>query len=140
MSVSRPIQAQAARWLGQWIGPLALGLVLCLVYWPTAVWMWQRWWAADSYYSHGVLVPVVSVVLVYMCRRRLSEMTVSGSAWGILLLSMGALGQLVSAFGRIHFVSGYSLIPLLASVFVALYLLLHFTSPGRSFEPRKQTG
>lgn len=33
-----------------------------------------------------------------------------------------------------------SLIPLLASVFVSLYLLLHFTSSDQSIEPRRQTG
>ena len=89
---------------------------MCLVYWPTAVWMWDRWWAADSYYSHGLLVPLVSGVLAYRSRERLGTLTWSGSSWGLVLLAVGALMQLVSAFARIHFLSGYSLLPLLAGL------------------------
>ena len=118
MSTSKTACLSATRWIGQWYGPIALGVILCLVYAPTGVWMWDRWSAADSYYSHGVLVPLVSGVIVYMSRRRLAAMSWSGSAWGLSLLAIGALMQVVSAFGRIHFLSGCSLLPLLAGLVV----------------------
>ena len=36
---------------------LIVGLLFFLAYMPTFLWMWERWFSRDSYYSHGILVP-----------------------------------------------------------------------------------
>ena len=58
-------------------GLIIVGVLLVLIYLPTFVWMKARFDEAESYYSHGYLVPLVFAYLIWMkrdgidyCRRR----------------------------------------------------------------------
>ena len=33
--------------------------------------MWDRWFSRDSYYSHGILIPFVSIYLIWQRREEL---------------------------------------------------------------------
>lgn len=102
--------------------PIAMsGLLLLLIgiiYYPTFIWMWQRWFAPDSYFAHGPLVPVISCVLVWLKRRKLTQISLSSSRLGIVFLVAGLLLHIVSALTRLYFSSAYSLF------FVLLGLIL----------------
>ena len=43
-------------------------VVFLVSYVPTFIWMWDRWFARDSYYSHGILIPFVTAVLIWQKR------------------------------------------------------------------------
>ena len=87
---------------------LLIAALLAGLYAPSLWWMVDRWWAADSYYSHGPLVPFVSGWLLWSRRKTLSKLPLVPSRWGWGWLAMGLLLQIASAFGRIYFTSAIS--------------------------------
>ncbi len=100
-----------------------IGLV---AYWPIFIWMWDRWFARDSYYSHGILIPGVTAYLIWQRREELGRLPSGGSGWGIPLVVTGLLVYLVSAPLRIYFSAGFSLMP------VVFGLSLYFFGPQRT--------
>lgn len=98
-----------SRWpkLAAWI---ALGVALFLTaYWPTFVWISQRAWAADSYYSHAFLIPFVSAILIWLKRKELSECEIGSSLWGLALIVAALLGHLLSVLAFVNFTSGFTI-------------------------------
>ncbi|MCA9405370.1 MAG: exosortase [Candidatus Omnitrophica bacterium] len=96
------------------------GVLFLFVYGPTFGWMWDRWNAASSYYSHGWLIPIVTIVLIYLQRDELVKIERKESGWGIVLIVIGLLIHLISAVLRIYFTSGFSM------MFVIPGLILFF--------------
>jgi exosortase len=97
------------------IGPVAA--LLIALYWPTLVQLWQ-FWRTDENYSHGFLVPLISLYLVWRSRRRLTQISVEPHVPPVSLL-VGALLLYVAGFrGAILFAS--------ALVLVLTWLLLFF--------------
>ncbi len=97
-----------------------VALLLLLTYIPTFIWMWDRWFARDSYYSHGILIPFVTGYLIWNQREELKKIIPSTSPWGIRIFLTGAALHLFSAVFHIYFSSGFSLIVMLIG------LILHF--------------
>ena len=98
---------------------ITLGLVL-LAYTPTFLWMWDRWFVRDSYYSHGILIPFISLYLIWNKRSDLRKIPKESSPWGFRIFLLGVICHLISAALRVYFSSGFSLIVML------LGLVLHF--------------
>ncbi len=99
---------------------IIIGLILLLVYVPTFIWMWDRWFARDSYYTHGILIPFVTAYLIWLKKDTLKTITPTSSRWGMVLIISGVLLHLFSALFRVYFSSGFSII-------IVLYgLTLHF--------------
>jgi len=95
-------------------------VVFLLTYWPTIMWMWDRWFARDSYYSHGILVPFVVVYLIWQMRDELKLIKREQSPWGLRLIIVGVILYLASAALRIYFSSGFSML------IVFFGMILHF--------------
>ena len=98
-----------------------VGVIFILAYLPTLQWMWDRWWAADSYYSHGVLVPFVSAYLIWMQKDELAKIKRKESNWGILIIIAGVLLHVVSALFRIYFSSGFAMLFVFIGIAVYFY-------------------
>lgn len=97
-----------------------VGIFVLLIYIPSFLWMWDRWFARDSYYSHGILIPFVTAFLIWQKRDILSKIKPESSPWGLKLFFLGIAINLLSALFRIYFTSGFSMI-------IVLYgLILHF--------------
>ncbi|MDD5669715.1 MAG: archaeosortase/exosortase family protein, partial [Candidatus Omnitrophica bacterium] len=45
-------------------------------YIPTFIWMVDRWLEHDTYYSHGFLVPFISLFIVWYRRQALSKIEI----------------------------------------------------------------
>jgi len=99
------------------------GITVLLAYAPIILWMWDRWFARDSYYSHGVLVPFVTAYLIWQKKDALSRLTPTRSSWGIALIASGILLYILSSIFRVYFTSGFSLL------LVLFGLVLHFYGP-----------
>ena len=84
--------------------PLALAHVV------TWRWIWDSWWLADSYFSHGVLVPLVFVVVVYAWRDRWRALPLQTDRRGWLLLGPGLFLHLAGAALLIDSLSAASLL------------------------------
>jgi exosortase len=89
---------------------LILAGLVAVAYIPTFDWMIGRWSATDTYYSHGFLVPFVSIGIVWLMRKELFALPVKPSPWGWPILIIGILIFLLSALWRVYFSSGFSLI------------------------------
>lgn len=110
------------------LGFAAIPLLLTISWSHTFYEMWLRWFPAwslsstsswnrivegDSYYTHGPLVPLVSLIMAWFIYkragidiRRTRMATVIG--WATFLFSLAA--HLASMYARVTFVSGYALI------------------------------
>jgi len=97
-----------------------VGIFVLLIYVPSFLWMWDRWFARDSYYSHGILIPFVCAYLIWQKSSILKKIKPETSPWGLRLFFLGIGIHLLSALFRVYFTSGFSMI------IVLFGLTLHF--------------
>ncbi|MFH1283028.1 MAG: exosortase/archaeosortase family protein [bacterium] len=98
-----------------------IALVIGVIYVPTFIWMWGRWFAEESYYSHGILVPFVVIFLVLFKKDDLKEIKPRKNNMGLLMIGMALAIHLASAWTKVYFTSGLSLILLILGL--VLYFL-----------------
>ncbi len=98
---------------------ILLALVI-IAYIPTFIWMIERWSVRDTYYSHGFLVPFVSIFIVWLRRNELKSLKIKSVNLGWVFFISGLLVHIISTLFRISFSSGFSLI----IVLIGLVLLL----------------
>lgn len=91
-----------------------------LTYFPTLLWMWDRWFSRDSYYSHGILVPFVTGYLIWQKRDELMKIAPQSSPWGFVLIVAGLMIHVLSSILRIYFSSGFSMLVVIVGI------ILHF--------------
>lgn len=110
----RPWQVLAAAFVG----------VFVLAFWPTWLWMAERFDAHDSFYSHGWLIPAASGWLIWQRRARLNSGTatdlprLAGDRWLSPNSSFAGLGLLLPCLAihltatwlHIGFVSGFAMV------------------------------
>lgn len=98
-----------------------IAIAILFAYLPSFLWMWDRWFAKDSYYSHGVLVPFVSSYLIWLKRKELASISPQSSPWGMWLIVSGVLLHVVSSILRVYFSSLFSLLLVIVGVILCLY-------------------
>ena len=91
-----------------------------LTYVPTLLWMWDRWFSRDSYYSHGILVPFVTGYLIWQKRDELMKIAPQSSPFGLVLIVAGLIIHVLSSILRIYFSSGFSMLVVIVGI------ILHF--------------
>lgn len=77
---------------------------------------WDRFVKGDSYFSHGPLVPVVSVIMVlviFKCIGIVAQRKLSSTLTGWFVFLFFLTTHLVSMYARVTFISGYSLVGVL---------------------------
>lgn len=99
---------------------IIVGLLLFVSYLPIILWMWERWFAQDSYYSHGILVPLVSFFLIWKKKDLFKELPFEPSPWGLRLFVFGIIVYWFSALLHVYFSAGFSMLIVMAG------LVLHF--------------
>jgi exosortase len=99
----------------------SLVFVTLLAYIPTFVWMYDRWMAHDTYYSHGVLVPFISAVIVWLIRDEFAKLAIKPMGIGWMLFAVGIVIHALSMLMTVYFTSGFSLLLVLAGL-VLLFL------------------
>jgi exosortase len=122
--LSRPTRPQtradALRWNvppGVW---LCLGL-FAIAAAPTLGWMYQQWTGSVWHNTHGLLIPLLMIMLGRNILRRMQPVEDEPSLWGfafvvpglvLLLVDAGAATQYVSAMGIVISLPGLSLLTL----------------------------
>ena len=107
--------------LRKYTKPVVIIALLLIIYSPTIWWMVDRWNAKDSYYSHGILVPVVSLYVLWLKRDKLAKIKPKPVVLGLWLLIAGLLIHMLSAFFRVYFSSAFS------SLLVISGIVLYFS-------------
>jgi len=90
---------------------IVLSLLVVAVYIPTFIWMYERWSAPDTYYSHGFLIPLVSGFIVWLKRKELAQIKsepLVKAGW--LLFASGIAVHLISTLWQVSFTSAFSLL------------------------------
>lgn len=99
----------------------AMACLLVVAFWWTGARMYLRWTQENSYYSHGFLIPVVSVILLYLKRKKLAACPRRPCAWGMLLLIPSLFVQVTSSAWQVGFLSGFALLGVLAGLTLTLF-------------------
>jgi exosortase len=103
----RPTEEQAAR-APKWEVPLSVWGCLVLfaaASWPTLAWMYREWTGSVWHNTHGMLIPVLMVMLGRNILRRMKPCEDEPSAWGFALLAPGLLLMVVDAAAGTRYLS-----------------------------------
>src|SRR5204863_6969803 len=100
------------------IVPCLLGGVFLWAYWPTLVEIGERW-SSDPQYSHGYLVPLFALYLLWQRRGQITSADLRPGWFGPLLVVGGAALHLLGAYLYFDWVSGASVLPVLAGLAVS---------------------
>ncbi len=100
-----------------WLVAFGLLLVVLWAYWPALATM-ARKWARDPQYSHGYLVPLFALALLWSRRDRLAAGRSGPSLWGAALLAAAFALRVASAYLYFDWLDGISLVPCLAGLFL----------------------
>ncbi|MFW8600776.1 exosortase/archaeosortase family protein [Desulfobacterota bacterium M19] len=101
-------------------GLTVIGLLIALTYHTTILWMYQRYMGVDSYYSHGFIVPFVSLFFIYQQKDILQRTPQRASLTGLFILIFALLLHILGTALYVFSISGFSLFFL----FIGLTLFL----------------
>ena len=94
---------------------IGLGAVTLWFFWPALQDMYDRW-SKDARYSHGYLVPVFSLFLLWYRRSMISGVALKTNIWGLVPILLGAALKLAGGGYGVVWLDGISLLPCLAGV------------------------
>ncbi len=86
-----------------------VGLLLRLFY-PTFIWMHERFSAYDSFYQHGWLIPFACAWLIWQKREALAVIPLKADLRGLILLIPAMFLHLVALRLQVGFVSGFAFV------------------------------
>ena len=101
-------------------------------------------WNADEY-SHGYMLPLVALFLVWQRRSALQQMPFTGSRWGVLVVGIGLFAFIAGELGTIYTVVQYAFLVTLGGMLLSFlggraflvilpaYILLFFMVPLPEF-------
>jgi len=99
---------------------ISCAALLVVAYIPTLRWMVDRWMAHESYYSHGFLIPIISLYVAWQRKDAIKAAKIGSEISGLWIAALGIVVHIICATLRVSFVSGFSL------VFVIYGLTLFF--------------
>jgi len=83
-------------------------ILLAYMYWDSLVFLFGYWVEREDY-SHGILVPLISMFLMWQLRHRLVETPREQSWWGLVVIAVGLLLYIVGEFATLFVVLHLSL-------------------------------
>jgi len=81
--------------------------------------MVDRWFAKESYYGHGFLIPIVSLVIAWQKRDILKKIKPAGMMAGLWIIMASLFVHIMCATLKVYFISGFSFV-------VAIYGMILF--------------
>lgn len=89
--------------------PLILGVLVFAAYWDGLLELWRRW-SVQPEYSHGFLIPLVVLYILWE-KKTLIQHATTGPLWsGLILLAIAMLMLLVGEISALYLFIHYSLI------------------------------
>jgi len=130
-----------------WLGLIVSTALIAVAWYGTFSRIWQQWFPSwwrldtpllerltggDSYYTHGPIVPVVSLAIAFYIYTRVGAPTDRTRGWsmlGWLVFGFFLLSHLLFTFASVTFASGFSLLGVIAG----LVLIWGGRSLGRAY-------
>ena len=100
---------------------ISIVFLLALTYFPVFLWMFDRWFSRDSYYSHGILIPFLVIFFIWQKRSKIINQPFIASVWGNRLFLIGVGIHLLSLIAGVYFTSAFSLVIVLLGLVLQLY-------------------
>ncbi|MFZ0287239.1 MAG: exosortase, partial [Terriglobales bacterium] len=100
-----------------WLRASVLALLTGWLYAPILARLVEQWWH-DPDFSHGFLVPLFSLFVLWKDRARVVRVRPAPSSWGLLIVSFGLFLLIAGVLGAELFLSRISLLFLLAGVII----------------------
>lgn len=126
---SPPISANrpAAPVMGLARGPQTLILLLIFslaligyLFYPSLSWLYYEWSTKEEY-SHGFMIPLITLFLIWQRRGLIAAQPQQGSWPGILLLLAGLAGLVLGRYSTLFIISHYSLLLVLFGITLATF-------------------
>lgn len=108
-----PSHAQGVLWV-------VAGLLIAVIYTHTFQGLYDDWTKPDSYYSHGFLVPAISLFFAWRKRTVLKELASEPSLWGYPLVVLAGLMVVVSDFLEFRVIAEASLFPMVVGIILVV--------------------
>ncbi len=86
---------------------LSAAFIICYYY--TFGWLHYKYSYPESYYSHGYLIPFISMYLIFRKREWLKEVKPSSNVIGLAIIIFALLIHIFGTMGDINFFSGFSM-------------------------------
>ena len=103
------------RWL--WLFVAVVAGTMLVLFWQTFPYILGKWQRQE--YSHGYLVPGISLLLLWQRRRQLQQTPFTGSWAGVALTLAGIALFYTGALGAITTLDSYALVVVIAGLFLA---------------------
>jgi exosortase len=87
-------------------------VLVAIVYYPVFPTLWRTWMSSPNY-SHGFLIPPIVLFLLWRERKRFVDAVRAGTAWGIAIIALALVGNVVSIRAGIFMTQGYSFVLML---------------------------
>ena len=100
-------------------GLIMVGLFV-LVYYRTFLWMYGRFVSADSYYSHGFIIPLVGISDMAK-ERAFRKLQIGYSKYGLILIIASLVIHLLSTIFYIFSSSGFSILLLIFGISLFIF-------------------
>ncbi len=99
---------------------MALALTSAIVLFASAISQLYSIWNAQPEYSYGILIPVLSLFLIWRHRDQLRGLPLTGSWYGLLLIGVGLLLRLVGGLSTMPTLVHYALLLVLYGLILSL--------------------
>ncbi len=103
------------------MGLSAITLCAIFAYQGTLLWMLDRYLAADSYYSHGFLVPFVSLFFIFQHKKEILKTEQSSNALGLVLIVLALGFHILGTILYIFSISGFSIFLFITGLSIFLF-------------------
>lgn len=111
-----------------------LSLVLIYSFWPTLAKLSNKW-LNDPQYSHGLIVPAFSVLLLWLRRDQYPSKAALAPLAGLGLLLVGTAGRVLGGVMYFEWLQAASLLPMIAGMVLAFggWPVLRWSAPAIGF-------
>jgi len=103
------------------VGIAIIGLIAAFAYKTTLIWMYERFMGADSYYSHGFLVPLISLYFIYLHKEELTKVEIQNSFSGLAIVFFALLLHIIGTMLYVFSISGFSIFFLIFGLSLFLF-------------------
>ncbi len=98
-----------------------IGIFTVFAYKTTLMWMYDRYMGADSYYSHGFIVPFISMYFIYLQKEKLAKVKSQNGVIGLIILSFALLLHILGTLLYVFSISGFSIFFLIIGLSLFLF-------------------
>ncbi len=104
-----------------WVRWLIVLVLFTLIYRRAFGDLWMNWSYDESYYSHGFLIPPISLFFVWRARQDLAKLSLQPANWGYLCLFATCLYLIVAIFLGFRVLEQLSIVPMVFSLILILF-------------------